>query len=143
MATTSHQCEHHTSSNAAEQTRFEHDKCKKLYNECKLSVRRILKTSPNLEARKLHEITRTKHVNPDSIINKIVTVDPKKYKIKKNCRKIFNKNNNPKIWDDFMQLYKAASFSQSQYITAAKKYLGGRDLSKIFRSTYITFVENI
>ena len=28
MATTSHQCEHHTSSNAAEQTRFEHDKCK-------------------------------------------------------------------------------------------------------------------
>ena len=26
---------------------------KKLYNECKLSVRRILKTSPNLEARKL------------------------------------------------------------------------------------------
>ena len=143
MATTSHQCEHHTSSNAAEQTRFEHDKCKKLYNECKLSVRRILKTSPNLEARKLHEITGTKHVNPDSIINKIVTVDPKKYKVKKNCRKIFNKNNNQKIWDDFIQLYKAASFSQSQYITAAKKYLGGRDLSKIFRSTYITFVENI
>ena len=70
-------------------------------------------------------------------------MDPKKYKIKKNCRKIFNKNNNQKIWDDFMQLYKAASFSQSQYITAAKKYLGGRDLSKIFRSTYITFVENI
>ena len=83
MATTSHQCEHHTSSNAAEQTRFEHDKCKKLYNECKLSVRRILKTSPNLEARKLHEITRTKHVNPDSIINKIVTVDPKNTRLKR------------------------------------------------------------
>ena len=43
MATTSHQCEHHASSNAAEQTRFEHDKWKKLYHECKLSVRRILK----------------------------------------------------------------------------------------------------
>ena len=50
MATTSHQCEHHTSSNAAEQTRFEHHKCKKLHNKCKLSVRRILNTSPNLEA---------------------------------------------------------------------------------------------
>ena len=141
MATTSQQCEHHTSSNDAEQTRFEHDRCKNPYNECKLLVRRILKTSSNLEARKRNEITRTNHVNPDSIINKIITVDPKKYKVKRNCRKIFNKNQ--KMWDGLIQLYKAASFSQSQYITAAKKYLGGRDLSKIFRSTYITFVENI
>ena len=46
MARTSYQSKHHTSSNAAEQTRFQHHKCKKLYNECKLSVRRILKTSP-------------------------------------------------------------------------------------------------
>ena len=30
MATTSHQCEHNTSSNAVEQTRFEHHKCKKI-----------------------------------------------------------------------------------------------------------------
>ena len=29
MATTSHQCEHHTPSNAAQQTRFEYNKCKK------------------------------------------------------------------------------------------------------------------
>ena len=57
---------------------------KKLYSECKLSVRRILKTSPNLEARKLYETTSTKHFNSDSIINKIVTVDPEKYKVKKN-----------------------------------------------------------
>ena len=57
---------------------------KKLYSECKLSVRRILKTSPNLEARKLYETTSTKHFNSDSIINKIFTVDPEKYKVKKN-----------------------------------------------------------
>ena len=50
------------------------------------------------------EITSTKHVNSDSIINKIVTVEPKKYKVKRNCCNIFNKNNNEKIWDDFMQL---------------------------------------
>ena len=31
---------------------------KKIYNECKLSVRRILKTSPNLEATKLYEISQ-------------------------------------------------------------------------------------
>ena len=29
-------------------------------------------------------------------------MEPKKYKVKKNCCKIFNKNNNEKIWDDFM-----------------------------------------
>ena len=31
-------------------------------------------------------------------------MDPEKYKVKKNCRKIFNKNNNEKIWDGLMQL---------------------------------------
>ena len=31
MATTSHQWEHHTSSNAAEPTRFEHHQCKKSF----------------------------------------------------------------------------------------------------------------
>ena len=114
MATTSHQCEHHTSLNAAEQTRFEHRKCKeKLYNYCKLSVRRIVKTSQNLEARKLYEITRTKHVNSGSIINKIVTVDPEKYKVKKNCCKIFNKNYNEKTWYDFMQLNEQSNIIQS------------------------------
>ena len=86
---------------------------KKLYNECKLSVRRILKTSPNLKARKLYEITSNKHVNSDSIINKIVTVDPEKYKVKKNCCKIFNKNYNEKIWYDFMQLNEQSNIIQS------------------------------
>ena len=60
---------------------------KKLYIECKLSVHRILKTSPNLEARKIYKITSTKHVNSDTTINNIITVDPKKYKLKKTVRK--------------------------------------------------------
>ena len=81
-------------------------------NECKLSVCRIFKTSPNLEVRNLYEVTSTKHVNSDSIINKIIIVDPEKLKVKKNCRKIFNKNNNEKIWVDFMQLKKQSSIIQ-------------------------------
>ena len=71
-------------------------------------------------------------------------MEPKKYKVKKNCCKIFNKNNNEKIWDDFMQLKEQRkSFSQSQYTATATKYPCGRELSKIFQSTYTTFVENI
>ena len=94
---------------------------KKLCNECKLSVRRILKTSPNLKARKLYEVTSNKHVNSDSIINKIVTVDPEKYKVKKNYRKIFNKNNNEKIWDDFIQLKEQSNIIQSITIRCNSK----------------------
>ena len=90
------------------------NKCrKKLCNDCKLSVRRIVKTSQNLEARKLYEITSTKHVNSDSIINKIVTENPEKYKVKKNCHKIFNKNYNEKIRYDFMQLNEQSNIIQS------------------------------
>ena len=94
---------------------------KKSYNECKVSVCRILKTSPNLEVRKLYKITSTKHVNSDSIINKIVTVEPKKYKVKKNCCKIFNKNNDEKIWDDFMQLKEQSNIMQSVTIHSSRK----------------------
>ena len=54
-------------------------------------VCRIFKMSPNLEARKLYEITSTKHVNSDSIINKTVT----------DCRKIFIKTNNEKNMELF------------------------------------------
>ena len=71
-------------------------------------------------------------------------MDPKKYKVKKNCRKIFNKNNNEKIWDDFIQLEEQSNIiHSSQYVAAAKKYPGGKDLWKIFQSTYITFVKDI
>ena len=117
---------------------------KKVYNEFKLLVCRIIKTSSHLEARKLYEIASTKHVNSDSIINKIFTVDTSKNKVIKNCRKIFNKNNNEKIWDNFMQLKEQSNITQSITIrSSSKKYPGGTDLSKILQSTYITFVENI
>ena len=117
---------------------------KKLYNESKLLVCRILKTSSNLEARKRYEIASTKHINSDSTINKTVTVEHEKYKAIKNCRKIFNKNNNEKIWDNFMQLKEQSNITQSITIrSSSKKYPGDTDLSKILQSTYITFVENI
>ena len=60
---------------------------KRLYNESKLSLRRILKTSPNLETRKFYEIRNTKYVNSDSIINKIVTVEPENTRLKRTVLK--------------------------------------------------------
>ena len=42
---------------------------KLIYNECKITLRRILKYSRNEEARKLYEITM-KYVNSDPIVNK-------------------------------------------------------------------------
>ena len=117
---------------------------KKVYNEFKLSVRRILKTSSHLEARKLYKTASTKHVNSDSIINKFFTVDTSKNKVIKNCRKIFNKNNNEKIWDNFMQLKEQSNIIQSIAIrSSSKKYPGSTDFSKILQSTYITFAKNI
>ena len=94
---------------------------RKLYKECKLSVRKILKTSPNLEARKLYEITSTKHVNSVSIINQIVSTEPEKYKVRKNCYKIFNKNNHEKRWDGFMPLKKQSNIIQSITIHSSSK----------------------
>ena len=117
---------------------------KKLYNECKLSVCRILKTSPDLEAKKRYEITSTKHINSDSVINKIVTVDPEIYKVKKNCPKIFSKSNNEKLRDDFMQLKEQSNIIQSITISSSSKKISRwRRLVKIFQSTYTTFFGNI
>ena len=46
-------------------------------------------------------------------MNKIITADPKQCKVMKNCRKIFNKNNNEWIWDELMQLKKQSNIIQN------------------------------
>ena len=48
-------------------------------------------------------------------------MDPEKYKVKKKCRKIFNKNNNQKIWDDFIKLKEQSSIIQSITIRNSSK----------------------
>ena len=63
----------------------------------------------------------TKHVNSCSIINKTVTMDPGLYKVKKNCRKIFNKKNNEKMWVDFMELKEQNNIIQSITIRSSSK----------------------
>ena len=60
---------------------------KKLYNECKLSVCRILKTSPNLEAKKRYEITSTKHINSDINTDKLLPWTPKYTRLKRTVLK--------------------------------------------------------
>ena len=63
MATTSHQYEHETSSNAAEQTRFEHDKCKKLYNDVNYQF---------VESLKRHQISKAENFTKSQRLNKLI-----------------------------------------------------------------------
>ena len=48
-------------------------------------------------------------------------MDPGLYKVKKNCRKIFNKKNNEKMWVDFMELKEQNNIIQSITIRSSSK----------------------
>ena len=76
---------------------------KLIYNECKITLRRVLKCSRNEEARKLYKITAMKNVNSDSIVNKAFSQDiPNKIKAK--YKSTLNKEITESVWDNFMGL---------------------------------------
>ena len=77
---------------------------KLIYSECKITLRRVLKSSVNEEARKLYEITTMKNVNLDSIVNKAFSQDLPNNKIKAKCKSILNKEITKSVWDNFMGL---------------------------------------
>ena len=81
---------------------------KSIYNQCKLSNRRILKRSQNPEIRTLYKLTSTENVNQDSILNNISTendlqaISNKQFKAK--VDRTFNVNEQNKVWKKFMNL---------------------------------------
>ena len=77
---------------------------KQIYNECKITVRRILRCSVNEEARKLYEITTIKNVNSDSVVNKAVSEDLPNQEVKEKCKSIFTKEKTESIWNYFIGL---------------------------------------
>ena len=73
---------------------------KKIYQQCKLSVRRILKMSKNTEIRKLYEITSNENVRSDEIINSCK--DP--VTIKTRSANLLRNKIDKSTWNDFMSL---------------------------------------
>ena len=77
---------------------------KLIYNECKITLRRVLECFINQEARKLCQITTMKNVNSDAIVNKAFSQDLPNNKIKAKCKSILNKEITESVWDNFMGL---------------------------------------
>ena len=77
---------------------------KLIYNECKISLQRILRCSRNEKARKLYEMTTMKNVNLGTIVNKAFSQDLLNNKIKDKFKSILIKEITKSIWDSFMGL---------------------------------------
>ena len=77
---------------------------KLIYNECKITLRRVLRCSRNEEARKLYTVTTRKNVNSDTIVNKAFSQDLPNNKMKGKCKSILNKETTESYWDNFMGL---------------------------------------
>lgn len=76
-----------------------------IYNECKLSVRRILKCSNNVEAQKLYQISTLKNINNDTIINNVTSNNNlENNQIKLKCSNILNNNCKQNTWNKFLGL---------------------------------------
>ena len=77
---------------------------KLIYNECKITLRRVLRCSRNEEARKLCKMTTRKNVNSDTIVNKAFSQDLPNKKMKDKCKSILNQKRTESSWDNFMGL---------------------------------------
>ena len=77
---------------------------KLIYNECKVTVRRVLKCSVNEEAQNLYEITAIKNVNYDCIVSEAFSKDILNYKIKIKCKSILAKEKTENVWNNFIGL---------------------------------------
>jgi hypothetical protein len=76
---------------------------KQIYNNCKLTVRRILKCSTNDDARQLFNLTVNNNRKIDNIVTSVDKEQPN-YKTKKVCDSIMKKRERNTIWDKFMGL---------------------------------------
>ena len=114
-----------------------------LYNEYKLSVRRILKTSPNLEGRKLTKSQALNMLIQTQSQIKLLSWSPKNTRLKRTVVKSLTITIT-KIWDDFIQLKEQSNIVQSITIHSSSKEISRwQKLVKNLPTTHITFVENI
>ena len=75
-----------------------------LYNRCQISLRKILKCSPNTEILYLANLTTTKYIRYDDVVNEAINSSSEAANIKYTCDKIVNRNEKEKAWNNFMGL---------------------------------------
>ena len=76
--------------------------CQQIYVECKLGVRRALKTSLNEDIRNLYKLTSAKNVNSDSILEKINSTE--KRTIKNRSCDLLSTQSKESTWNSFLNL---------------------------------------
>ena len=82
-----------------------------IHAQCKLSVCRILKTSRNEEVRTLYNLTSSKNVKSDFILNSIRV--PEIRQIKHNSTKALSKQTNESTWNGFLNLNEQSGIIRS------------------------------
>ena len=71
-----------------------------LYNKCKLTLRRVLKCSPNADIKRLYNATSYKYVKHDEIVNACA----KKEGVKSLCSSEYERRKNEEIWVNLLNL---------------------------------------
>ena len=82
-----------------------------IHAQCKLSVRRILKMSRNEEVRTLYNLTNSKNVESDFILNS--TRVPEIRQIKQHSTKALSKQTNESTWNGFLNLNEQSGIIRS------------------------------
>ena len=75
-----------------------------IYNQCRVTVRRILKTSVNPEIQQLYTKTSSQNIVTDDIIERAAAGISKQHELKNAAKKIVEKENFAKIWSNFVEM---------------------------------------
>ena len=73
-------------------------------NQCRVTVRRILKTSVNPEIQQLYTKTSSQNIVTDDIIERAAAGISEQYELKNAAKKIVEKENIAKIWSNFVEM---------------------------------------
>ena len=75
-----------------------------IHLQCKLSVRRILKSSKNSDIQHLYAVTSSKHIKSDELIEKASLNVTKKYELISKTNKFLKVQNTQQVWAHFTEL---------------------------------------
>ena len=75
-----------------------------IYNECRVTVRRILKNSVNPEIQQLYTKASSQNIVTDDIIERAAAGISEQYELKNAAKKIVEKENLAKIWSNFAEM---------------------------------------
>ena len=115
-----------------------------IFRSCKVTLRRILRSSKNEDIRRLYKLTSTKNIRSDEMVESAVLISDMVSSVKKCCDKILESSRQNSILQELLDLKKQTPlFSTSQLIVLNRLLASGTLWYHVFPKVFTNSVEKV